>query len=156
MVVTLEMLAQAGQRREPAPHGGRRRFLDFTHNALPGDDGAMVHLAQLLIGADGHRPPHRASARCPGERSPSRFHRRGARRHPRGRNLARQAEKQNHLVGAGFGAQQRHQRGCVKDDASHARPRCGGLSGSLRRDRRWPAPAWQNKPARQQAPCRGS
>ena len=57
MVVTLEMLEQAGERREPAPDGGRRRFLDFTHHALPGNDGAMVHLAQLLIGADGHRPP---------------------------------------------------------------------------------------------------
>jgi hypothetical protein len=35
--------------------------VDLAHDALPGDDGAMVHLAQLLIGADRQRPhevPH--------------------------------------------------------------------------------------------------
>jgi hypothetical protein len=61
MVVTLEMFEQAGERGEPAPHGGRRRFLDFAHDALPDNDGAVIDLAQLLIGADdqrSHEVPH--------------------------------------------------------------------------------------------------
>jgi len=52
MVVALEMLEQARQCREPAPDGGRGGVLGFAHDALPGDDGAVVHLAQFVVGRD--------------------------------------------------------------------------------------------------------
>ena len=50
VIVTDKMLEQAGERREPAADGGRRGLVDLAHDALPGNHGAMVHLAQLVIG----------------------------------------------------------------------------------------------------------
>ena len=56
MVVTLEMFEQAGQRREPAADGGGLGLIDLAHDALPGNHGAVVHLAQLVVGLDMQRP----------------------------------------------------------------------------------------------------
>ena len=54
--MTHEMLEQAGERREPASDGRGLGVVGLTHDALPGDDGAVVHLTQLVIGLDVQRP----------------------------------------------------------------------------------------------------
>jgi hypothetical protein len=56
MAVPGEVLHQTGERRQPASNCGRRGFVDFAHDALPSDDGPVVHLAQLFIGPDVQRP----------------------------------------------------------------------------------------------------
>ena len=55
------MLEQAGKRRKPAADGGRLGLIDLAHDALPGNHGAVVHLAQLVVGRDmqrAHEVPH--------------------------------------------------------------------------------------------------
>jgi hypothetical protein len=56
MAVALEMLEQAGERREPATDGGGFGLIDLAHDALPGNYGAVVHLAQPVVGLDVQRP----------------------------------------------------------------------------------------------------
>jgi uncharacterized protein len=52
VAVADEVLHKAGERREPAADSGRRSFIDFAHDAFPGDDRAVIHLAQLVVGAN--------------------------------------------------------------------------------------------------------
>ena len=56
MVVTLEMLEQAGQRREPAADGGRLGLIDLARDALPGNHCVVIHLAQFVVGLDAQCP----------------------------------------------------------------------------------------------------
>ena len=55
------MLEQAGQRRQPAADGRSVRAFLFALHPLPGDDGAMIDLAQLVGRGDAeraHEVPH--------------------------------------------------------------------------------------------------
>lgn len=51
-----QVLEEARQRCEPEADGGMLRLLNFTHDAFPGNHGAVAYLAKLFIGADVQRP----------------------------------------------------------------------------------------------------
>jgi len=51
-----EVLEKAGECREPAPDGRGLGLIDLAHDAFPGDDGAVVHFAQFVVGRDMKRP----------------------------------------------------------------------------------------------------
>lgn len=55
MIVPHEMLEETGECREPAADGRGSGAVDLAHDALPGNHGAMVHLAQLVIGSNHER-----------------------------------------------------------------------------------------------------
>lgn len=50
-----QVFEQARQRSQAAAHRGSSGAFFFAHNALPGDHGAMVNLAQLVGGGDAER-----------------------------------------------------------------------------------------------------
>lgn len=50
-----QVLEQAGQRREAVAHRRGGGPLLLAHDPLPGDDGAMIHLAQHVGGGDAER-----------------------------------------------------------------------------------------------------
>jgi len=64
MVVAHQMLEQAGKRREPAADSRRASSVNLAHDALPVDNGAVVHLAQLVIRLDVQRLNEVLRAAC--------------------------------------------------------------------------------------------
>lgn len=58
MAVALEMLQQAGERREPAADGGGLSSSISRMMRSQAIYGAVVHLAQLAVGPDDAQRPH--------------------------------------------------------------------------------------------------
>src|SRR6202044_2988981 len=55
VMMTDEVFEEARQRRQPAPNGRGLSLIDLAHHPFPGNHGAVVHFAQLVVGRDMER-----------------------------------------------------------------------------------------------------